>query len=243
MSLVRTPAILLRKRDYSETSLVVVFFTQDFGKLHFLIKGAKKKSSSYSASFEHGACYELLFLHRSGFKGLSVLREAHLQEDFVEIRKNMDSFYHASYCLELLDQFTELEDTHPALFKTIFEVLKNISEKKYLHLNVRYFELSLLRELGLWGGFSRCSVCDQLLEAKFFLNSATARPFCHHCFGIHYGGEVFQMNILKTLDQLEKRSFQEIPKEMYDGIRKFLWFCIDFHLEKPLKSRKFLLQN
>ncbi len=242
MSLARTSAILLRKRDYSETSLVTIFFTKDFGKLHFLIKGAKKKSRSYGASFEHGTCYELLFLHRPDFKGLSLLREAHLQQNFNSSHQTLDQLYRIAYILELLDQFSELEDPHPDLFDATLEILQSISKNQNLDLNVRFFEWTLLKTFGLWASLLACPSCKKSFKDKIFLNSAKGQLFCLECSQTSRNwGESFEVQTLNACMYLEKKDFQNIPIEQHSELCRLFWFYIDFHLEKPLKSRKFLL--
>ena len=241
MNLVRTQAFLLRKRDYSDTSLIVVFFTADFGKVQFIIKGAKAKKGSFFGSFEHFSCYEILFQRRPGHRGLIVLREARLIEGFPEIRQSLDCLYHASYCIELLDAFTELEDPDPTLFKLVFEALVNIRHEKDLDLKVRAFEIALLKHLGFLGDFSTCVSCHRPFQEKVYLDQRSLRLCCMDCSKKE--AVPFDWKYLKWTSALESHTSSQIPLEARDQIQKLLWFYIDFHLGKPLKSRKFLSQT
>jgi len=238
MTLVRTQAFLLRKRDYSDTSLIVVFFTSDFGKIQFIIKGAKSKKGSFFGSFEHCSCYEISFQRRPGHHGLILLREARLVEGFPEIRQDLDRFYYASYCIELLDAFTELEDSDPVLFKLVFEFFSRMRHETDLELLTRTFEIAVLDHLGFLGDFTFCASCRHPFQEKVFLDSRSTRLFCLNCSKkehVPYG-----WNHLKWISGLKEKNVSDIPIDALSEIKKLLWFYIDFHLGKPLKSRKFI---
>jgi DNA repair protein RecO (recombination protein O) len=238
VTLVRTQAFLLRKRDYSDTSLIVVFFTLDFGKIQFIIKGAKNKKGSFFGSFEHCSCYEISFQQRHGHHGLILLRDARLIESFSQIRGDLDRFYYASYCMELLDAFMELEDSDPALFNFVFESFNRMRHEKDLELWTRSFEIELLNHLGFFGNFAFCSSCQAPFQENIYLDQRSTRLFCPSCSKKEY--VPYRWDHLKWLSDLQKRSTSEIPQDARSEIKKLLWFYIDFHLGKPLKSRKFI---
>jgi DNA repair protein RecO (recombination protein O) len=234
----RTRAILLRKRDYSDTSLIAVFFTEDFGKLQFIIKGAKSPKKSFRSSFEHGSCYELQFRYRPGHSGLTTLRESYLIEGGSNTRKDIDRFYHLAYGIELLDAFTELEDHDHELFSISLKMLLNIDSQMDSALCLRSFETQLLQHIGLLGEINRCSGCQETFSEKCLLDYKTSRLLCPRCLASN--AIVFLPEDLKGLSLLKKGELPVLTENQHFQIQKLLWFCIDFHLGKPLKSRKFV---
>jgi DNA repair protein RecO len=45
MSIHKTEAIVLSRRDFRETSLIANFFTRDYGRISGLLKGIRKEPS------------------------------------------------------------------------------------------------------------------------------------------------------------------------------------------------------
>ena len=238
-SLDRTQAILLRKTDYSDTSLVAVFYTENYGKIHFMVKGARRAKNSFLGSFEHFSCYEILFLHRPGKHGLTTLREAHLVEGFSPVREDLPSFYHACYIVELLDAMTEMEDPDPVLFEITYDTLDAMKTPKNLDIKILSFETRLLLHLGLLGDTTLCSSCQESLKGKVCLDPRSTRLFCTKCFS--HDDWLFKWEAVQWLSVLKTGQLPELSTAVRESLRKLIWFCIDFHLKKPLKSRQFLL--
>ncbi|MBI1883937.1 MAG: DNA repair protein RecO [Chlamydiae bacterium] len=236
-SVVRTSAILLKKHDYSDTSLIVTFLTRDFGKIQFIIKGAKKKGTA----FEYGSCYEILFRYRQGHRGLTLLRESHLVNGFPALRKSVSLFYCSSYAIELLDAFTEIEDEDVVLFEMMMMFLTQLGISRDLEEVIRSFELRLLLHLGFLGETSFCQACKQSFRSKVFLEEKNGRLFCENC--ARNRSEVFPSEVFTTLEDLKKGRPVKWSENLKKEMKRLLWFYIDFHLEKPLKSRKFLTES
>ncbi|MBI1869716.1 MAG: DNA repair protein RecO [Chlamydiae bacterium] len=249
MLLIRTQAILLHKRDFSDTSLIAVFFTKNSGKLHFIIKGAKQPKTSFMGSFEHGSCYEILYRHSSRKQGLITLRQAHLVEAFSRIRADLHAFYHAVYCLELLDAFTELEDSDESLFNLIFTTLRQMDESlknplPNIEWMIRSFEVKLLSHLGFLGNLSSCFSCRESFRDLLFLDHRTARLLCEKCTQTKtYPFHVQSIQLIPLLMRAEPCTPVDKGAEEKKELKNLLWFYIDFHLGKPLKSRKFLIEK
>lgn len=240
-SLDRTQALLLRKTNYSDTSLVTAFYTENYGKIHFMVKGARRIKNSFVGSFEHFSCYEILFLHRPGKHGLTTLREAHLVEGFSEVREDLQSFYHACYIVELLDGMTEMEDSDPVLFEITYDALDLMKSAENLDLKTLSYETRLLSHLGFLGDTTLCSSCQELLKGKVCLDPKSTRLFCSKCFS--HEDWLFKWDEIRWLPMLKAGQIPDLSVKSREALRKLIWFCIDFHLKKPLKSRKFLLDS
>lgn len=241
-SMIKTRAFLLRKIDYSETSLVTVFFTEECGKVQFLIKGAKRTKGGFRSSFEHFSCYEVVYRERSDRKGLTLLREAHLVEGFPGIRRDLERFYAASYWVELLDALTELEDPHSELFTLLFGALNDLNALKGgapLEGLSRSYEARLLRELGFLGEFTHCSSCQAECRNTFYVDTQSGRPHCDRCrtnASIKY-----PLEVVEGIETLKKGWGPNIASNTLKLIQKLLWFYVDLHLTKPLRSRRFVV--
>ena len=74
-------AIVLRVRDFSETSCVVTLFTRSLGKITALAKGARRPKSPFESALDLMAVCRIVFLHKSS-DVLDLLTEAKLERRF-----------------------------------------------------------------------------------------------------------------------------------------------------------------
>ena len=113
----KTKAIILRTIPYSETSLVVTAYTEQFGLQSYLVKGARrvsKKGSSMAPFFQPAAILELVVYHNE-LKQLQLIKEikwAHIyQQVFSQVLKNAVALFIAELlgkCLKEPEQNTGL---------------------------------------------------------------------------------------------------------------------------------------
>ena len=65
MAIQKSEGILLRSQNLRETSIILTFYTRDFGKIKGVIKGARGAATQYGRSaFELFALDEIVFYER-----------------------------------------------------------------------------------------------------------------------------------------------------------------------------------
>jgi len=52
MSIHKTEALVLNKWDFRETSIIVNFYSRDFGKMSGILKGIKKEPAKFASTLE-----------------------------------------------------------------------------------------------------------------------------------------------------------------------------------------------
>ncbi|MCY2968542.1 MAG: DNA repair protein RecO [Planctomycetota bacterium] len=163
MSSDKTTAILIRQADFSESSKVITWFTQTFGKQATIAKGAKRLKGPFEAALDLLTTCEVVILRKSS-AGLDILTEAKLVKRFTPATGQLTSLYGGYYVAELLDALCEEDDPHPELFESVRSTLDRLAAGDDVVLNLSWFELSLLRELGHLPTFDACVACGQPLE-------------------------------------------------------------------------------
>ena len=112
MAIVKSLAIPVRITDYSETSVIPVFFTRDFGLVRTIFKGARRKEKAYQSNVDLLVPGELSFYERR--TGLNILKKFEAGESFPELRGDLDRYRAATACLEFVraavDRKEELAD-------------------------------------------------------------------------------------------------------------------------------------
>ena len=106
MAIQKTEAVLLRKKDLRETSLILSFFTRDFGKIHGVLKGARGSRARSGANPLYFSLDEIVFYEKKK-RDLFVVSQYESRKIFLNILKDWDRASVAYYMLELVDVFTE----------------------------------------------------------------------------------------------------------------------------------------
>jgi len=147
MPLTDTSGIVLHTSDWSETSLIVTWFTRDLGKLRTVAKGAHRPKSPFRAKLDLFYLDDIVVVpSRRG--ELHTLAECYVENPFVHIRERLDLYTTACYCCELVDLATELEGPVPELFELLTRSLFSLDEGRLAPLSVPLFELHALDCLG-----------------------------------------------------------------------------------------------
>jgi DNA repair protein RecO (recombination protein O) len=161
----KTRAIVLKVVDFSETSSVVTLFTEDFGKVGALAKGAKRPKGPFEGALDLLALVRIVFLHKSS-ESLDLLTEAKLERRFRSAERDLARLYAGYYVAELLAELTDSGDPHRELFVAADAALLALDEDKPIAETVLAFELVALREAGHAPSLDACVVCGRSVEAK-----------------------------------------------------------------------------
>ena len=121
----KTRAIVLRLVEFSETSLITTLFTEDFGKVGALAKGARRPKGPFEGALDLLALIRIVFLHKSS-ESLDLLTEAKLERRFRSAERDLPRLYAGYYVAELLNELTEPGDPHRELFRAADATLAEI---------------------------------------------------------------------------------------------------------------------
>ena len=140
------PAFVLHTRAFQETSIIVDFFTQSYGRLNAIAKGAKRPKSPLRSVLTPASKLSITLSGKNDLKTLSNVEIIdHYQLD------NSISFNSILYINELITKATEKEDPHKEIFnqyENLIINLSNNSNNSELERVLRDFELNLLQEMG-----------------------------------------------------------------------------------------------
>ena len=151
-------AIVLRLVDFSETSLIVTLFTEDWGKISALAKGARRPKGPFEAALDLLAVCRIVFLHK-GSDALDLLTEAKLERRFRAATRDLSRLYAGYYVAELLQDLTDNADPHPRLFRAANQTLQDLDQAVDVAATELRFELLLLQEVGHMPALDQCVGC------------------------------------------------------------------------------------
>lgn len=156
----KTLAICIRLVEFSESSYVATLFTEEFGKITGLAKGARRPKSAFENALDLLAVSRVVFLRKSS-DAMDLLTEARLERPFRPATRDLNCLYAAYYVVELLNAMTDERDPHRDLFRKALETLEELVPGSDIGWTILRFELSLLRELGQLPALAACVECGR----------------------------------------------------------------------------------
>jgi DNA repair protein RecO (recombination protein O) len=162
--------VLVRRIRYSDTSLILTWFTDLHGKIKAIAKGALRQKSAFAGKLDLFFHCDLL-LSFSSKSEIHVLREVSIKTTFEQIRTNYLKTSAASYFVELIEEVTELDHPAPEIYRLLLRALGYLDRQSPDSRGVLFFESELCKCLGLYTPDMH-SAADKLVEAYGHLPKA-----------------------------------------------------------------------
>ena len=143
-----TEAILLRKRKFSDTSLIVSWCTESFGCVQTIAKGARRPKSPFAGKLDLFFEAEISIV-RSRKSDLHTLTEVVLKNPFPGIRSNYLRTQTAAYFVELIEICTERDHREPQLFDLSRRAFNYLDANDSTPRAIAHFETELARIAGV----------------------------------------------------------------------------------------------
>jgi DNA repair protein RecO (recombination protein O) len=180
-------ALVLRTTDWSETSRIATLWTREFGKVRGLAKGGRRLRSNFENALDLLTVCSIVFLRKSS-GSLDLLTEAQVVRRFPRLRADLPALYAAYYVAELLADWTEDYDPHPALFDEALATLEDLGGPGASPgARLARFDLVMLRELGYRPVLEQCAACGAALAglARPAFSPAAGGVLCAACQARH----------------------------------------------------------
>jgi DNA repair protein RecO (recombination protein O) len=143
-----TAAILLRKRKFSDTSLIISWCTESFGCIQTIAKGARRPKSPFAGRLDLFFETEIS-IAQSRKSDLHTLTEVVLKNPFAGIRSNYLRTQTAAYFIELIEICTERDHREPELFMLLRRAFGYLDKNDPTSRAVLHFETELARITGV----------------------------------------------------------------------------------------------
>lgn len=143
-----TQAIVIRLTRLTETSLIVHWFTEAYGLIKTVAKGARRPKSPFSGQLDLFFGGEIT-MSRARQGELHLLREVAIQHWREGLRRNYTSTLLAAYCCQLLEIAVEPEHPDPEFHDLLKRALDHFDTKPASLRALDHFENELARLLGV----------------------------------------------------------------------------------------------
>jgi len=145
-----TRGILLRKRQLSDTSLIVSWCTDSLGIIQTVARGARRPKSPFRGRLD--LFFEAdISIALSRKSTLHTLREVVITNPFAGIRTNHARTQAAAYFVELIEVCTETEHHEPEIFRLLQRAFGYLNQHDPDQRAITHFETELARITGVHG--------------------------------------------------------------------------------------------
>ncbi|MDR0217980.1 MAG: DNA repair protein RecO [Enterobacteriaceae bacterium] len=224
-------AFVLHGRPYSETSLLLDFFTENEGRVRVLAKGARSRRSHLKGCLQP---FTPLLIRWSGRGEIKTLRDA--EPISLALPLTGTVLYSGLYVNELLSRVLEQGVAYPALFFDYLQCLQLLAASEHTpEYALRYLELSVLTNMGYGVDYLHCAGSGEPVTDTMTYRYREEKGFIASLVVDHYS---FTGNELKAL------AAREFPdSNTLKAAKRFTRIALKPYLGgKPLKSRELFRQ-
>ncbi len=243
-------AVVLRKRDIRETSLLIVLYTREFGKIRGLMKGVRGPRGPMGNQIQLFTHNDVVF-YDSKRTGTHTVSQCDLIDFFEDVREDIVKTGYACYFIELVDSLTEEKDPSVELFELLLQSLRLLKSDASVKRISRIFEIKLLNLSGVMPRLDSCALCGTKID--FRKDSFDTIRFSYKAGGLICGicraQDTSSCRILPGtahfIDDVARAGYDKVPRlkvsrdiglELEGIMKKF----IGYQLDVRIKSLEFL---
>ena len=206
-----TEGIILKRKDYRESDLIVTAFTRDFGKITGIAFGAKKSRKRFAnclGFFARSRLYVSFPLNRE----LARLEACYLLEGAQELSENIPRLAYASYLAELTVSLTADRDKNRDLYLLLEYCLPQLVAGNDPEDTAHVFEIRFLTLLGYKLNLETCERCGTRLDSgeTVYFNMAGSGFRCGSC--AQDRGAPLSGGTLKSLRFMQNEPLQAVAR-------------------------------
>jgi DNA repair protein RecO (recombination protein O) len=242
MSIDKTEAIILRRMDFRETSLIIDFYSRDFGKMSGLLKGIRKDPSKFASTVEVASHNDIIFYRKTN-SSLHLVSACDLRDNHYNIRNSIIKAGMMSIMMELISAVMQPEDKNEEVFNLTLECLKELETTSVPEKIMTIFKIKMLSLSGFKPHFDSCVSCSDRIMGQSKFSLSLGGLLCEKCYFKDLSARSIFRGTIASILHIERNNFKinlnlglnpQIKKELDIILNAFL----NFHLEKELKSQK-----
>jgi DNA repair protein RecO (recombination protein O) len=242
MGLKNTEAVTLRTYPYREADRIVVFFTRDFGKLRGIARGARRMKSPFGSTLEPLSYVRVIFFEKEN-QELASINSCDLLESHAVHRGTLEGSYYCAYFAEMLNEVAQEGEANEKLFRLLLAVLDPSLPLDW-EMRARYLETWLLRLEGVFPSLQQCGRCGRrLTRSSVHIGGGGQHAVCGACAEAsdwNLGAEELDLVMEIFSNKISAIRWKQWSRVVLKNLGRLNSKLIQYHLEKPLKSGRFL---
>lgn len=249
MPLFTTHAIVIRSLNYGESDKIITFFTQDFGKLKGIAKGARRSRKRFQNALSLFSHLHLNFFDKEGM-GLVRVESCDILHSFPRMRENFQKILYGNYYLELVNEMAGEREGNPEAFELLLSFLLNLEEMETREEQLRLFEIRMLSLFGYRPNMKRCHLCKKDWEdlkeiPTVFFSPEKGALVCDRCSKIQNDLIPLSLGTARLIEKISQMELQKVDRWRFTAqalseSEELLTQFIRYQLGKELKSLRAL---
>jgi DNA repair protein RecO (recombination protein O) len=205
--LVRSRAIVLRRRDLGETDRILTVLSDRRGLIRLVAKGVRRPGSRLAGHLEPFSVSNVLIAKT---RGLDIVTQAETVDAFGTLRVTEASIATAGYFAELVDLLLPEEQPHEGVFDLMRASLNLLDEGSDRKMVSFVFEMGLLRSLGYRPRLDPCLICGMMLTPARNGFSVEGGVVCANCLQSRAECYPLSVNALKLLRMIDRGEIERV---------------------------------
>ncbi len=179
MPAITTPALVVRRADYSDYDRMVTLFSPELGRVDAIARGCRRPKSPLVNAVEPFTSGEFqLYFHRERYS----LEQCQISDSYFELRNDYDRLCHGVYWLRLLDTAILPDTPAPELFITTLRALAHLNYGDLPPELVTFaFEAHFMRLMGLSPRMDACLNCGRPVNGEARFDPELGGTVCLSC--------------------------------------------------------------
>lgn len=256
-AIVKTDAIVLKTMKYRDTSRIVTFYTEQFGKVRGIAKGARGAKNKFGSALESLARVHLVFYHKE-HRDLHLISQCDTRDAGTLRKGDLTRMSVGLACLELLDQVVHDREQNAAVFRLIDSCMELTDRRAHDPTAVlSAFKIQLASLMGYHPQFQACQYCgtipDESIDGPWNVDLARGAVVCGACHTEHRANlresqltaitaqAVFHLQRLLN-EPIEISTLRSLGASVGNEVRDVLRLYLQYHFDhiRPLKAEQLL---
>lgn len=243
MPIQKTEGVLLKKRDLRQTSIIVTFYTKDFGKISGVLKGVRGERPAASGVPQLFGLNQIVFYEKKK-SDFFIISHCELKNFFSKVRNDFEKLTIATYLIELVDNFTEQGEPNEELFGLLVDSLTLLATPISPKRVARIFEIKMLELLGLIPRLDNCVNCGKPITSDAYFSNVLGGVLDKDCLGEDKSAPKILSGTMHFISHISRLPFDKVGRIKVSEVvgkevEKILRNFIDFQLDRSLKTVEF----
>lgn len=235
--------IILKKTPFAEADLLITMFSREHGKLRGVVKGAQKSTSRMVGHFE-----PLTIVEISATKGrtLDTINQAQIINNLSDLKSNLSLISQGLYVAELLDGFGNESNANPHLYNVAIDTLVNLNTNPNQLLNLRWFEMHLLKSSGFGIELESCTSCSNDIQPDHHRYSPSDGGLvcleCNLSTQYSYPISLQALKVFRLIDRTNLLSlpYLNISDALIQEMKTLLGTTVRYWVDKEIRTNTFM---
>ena len=239
--------IILKHKNFREVDRLITIYTKQYGKLELLSKGSRKIKSKLAGSLEP---FFYVKMQIAKGKKIDVITSSEVIKNNKNLASNLEKIALASFIFEVLDNATKVYQKDEKTFQLLIETMGIIDQAREIEkIKSKIIWFFVWRTLDLAGfkpEFDKCLKCKKDFDTeKYFFDYKNGGIICLNCQNKVKNKIAVTSKLINIMKLIYKEDFTHledlhIENKISQHFSKITFLFLKYHLEKELKSEKFL---